>query len=117
MNTTENNKIIAEFMGGKMVTNHIDCKQISFLRDSKAIPPTDEGIYTLSMLKYNSDWNWLMNVVRKVRIIESKAKGEFLAELLHYKRNNRTIFDLDILEGIEWVYNACIAFIEWYNKQ
>ena len=86
--TTENNKIIAKFMGATLTKD----------------------------LKYHLDWNWLMEVVEKIRSIDTKAKGNFRTSLLHYQRNNKTIFGLSILEGKEYVYNACLEFIKWYNE-
>ena len=93
---TENNKIIAEFMGNYLLKNH-------------------QGGYDEMIKKFSSDWNWLMQVVEKIRSIDSKAKGDFRVKLLHYQRNNKTIFDLSILEGKEHVYQACSEFVKWYN--
>jgi hypothetical protein len=55
--------------------------------------------------------------VKKVREIDQKAKGDFKSKLLHWQRNNKTIFDMSILEGKEYVYSGCLDFIKWYNQQ
>ena len=103
--TTENNKIIAEFMGATLT------------KDLQIMYPVYEGDSSyVKDLKYHLDWNWLMEVVEKIRSIDNKAKEDFKTKLLHYKRNNWTIFDLSILEGKEYVYNACLEFIKWYNE-
>ena len=103
--TTENNKIIAEFMG---------MKENSF---TEAFKNVDNKFLFPSELVYHSDWNWLMEVVEKIRGIDQTAKEDFKIRLLHYQRNKKTVFDLSILEGKEYVYNACIEFIKWYNEQ
>lgn len=97
--TLENNKLIAEFMG-------------------KDIGHENMIIFTKNweVMKYHNDWNWLMQVVEKIRSIDNKAKEDFKIKLLHYQRNNKTIFGLSILEGKEYVYNACLEFIKWYNS-
>lgn len=104
MNTIENNKLIAEFMGLQLEQeqDRIFIKGLG----TKLIEET-----------FNTDWNWLMEVVQKIKIIDSKAIGSLQLDLLHYQRNNKTIFDLYILEEKEYVYSACIDFINWYNNQ
>ena len=116
MNTTDKNILIAEFMGAVQNKRSKDFDMYLIL-DCVEDGEDEQHHFLAHQMLFSSDWNWLMEVVRKIRYLETHAKGEFLVELLHYKRNNRTIFDLDILEGIEYVYNAVIAFIEWYNKQ
>ena len=98
-----NNKIIAEFM-----------KYIKHTQTKAYL--TKDGYFHDKDLKFNSDWNWLMEVVEKIESIDNKAKEDFRTKLLHYQRNNKTLFNLSILEGKEYVYNACIEFIKWYNE-
>jgi hypothetical protein len=109
MNTTENNKIIAEFMG--LVESSIPNRYWT----KKSIEGFGEG--KMVELQYHEDWNYLMEVVKKIRSIDNKSKEDFKTKLLHYQRNNKTIFDLSILEGKVYVYNACVDFIKWYNEQ
>ena len=130
MNTTENNKLIAEFMSWDS-------------NESKTVfyEPTDEvqGIdgFTLENLPFDN-WNWLMEVVEK---IESLKPIEFLSgrnwicfDVRIYKTfNTQTNYcvikylkesgDMTISNGFsknnkkEAVYNACVEFIKWYNKE
>ena len=64
--TTENNKIIAKFMG------YIDngCSEEGFL-----INPTTNYDEDIIELKFNSDWNWLMEVVEKIESLKSPYDG------------------------------------------
>lgn len=67
-------------------------------------------------IAFSFDWNWLMKVVENIRHIDQSAKGEFKTKLLHYQRNNKTIFDVSILEGKESVYKLSLEFVNWYNE-
>lgn len=114
-NIIENNKLIAEFMGG-LYNNQ---SRLSLQSNEIWLPyhgvcnyKSDNG----KSLNYHSSWDWLMPVLEKIRSIDNKAKEDFKIKLLHYQRNNKTIFDLSILESKEYIYNACIEFIKWYNE-
>ena len=130
MNTTENNKIIAEFMGWS--SNETKTVYYEPLDQVEGI-----GGFDVKNLPFNN-WNFLMEVVEK---IESLKPIKFLSgrnwlgfEVKIYKTlNTQTHYcpikyikesgEMTITNGfskvskIEAVYNACIAFIEWYNKQ
>lgn len=101
MNTTENNKLIAEFMG--------------FLPRIKNP-------------KYHNDWNILMQVVEKIESLgyelqkENNSvffKGNYteISSFYGMKKYYKTEFNKDCNSTfIEAVYNACIEFIKWYNQ-
>ena len=120
-NITENNKIIAEFMGAKLT------------KDLKIMYPVYEGDSSyVKNLKYHSDWSWLMEVVEKIETISvfgklpeffimydnrEEFKGwywlievpkKFSKECYNDKNREKT--------KIEAVYNACAEFIKWYNE-
>jgi hypothetical protein len=104
--TSENNKLIAEFM------NHY------------------ENMGNLGLL-YHSDWNWLMEVVEK---IEAKKyfKKEIQFSITKYSVKIQSLANTDgeILspcifsawgtyggtDKIQAVYNACVEFIKWHNE-
>lgn len=93
--TTENNKIIAEFLHGK-----------------NAVHPN----------QYHENWNELMEVVEKIKKVSNE--DDFLESLsTHNSRLNielenqlESCFRKSYL-SIEAVYNACVEFIKWYNEQ
>ena len=108
--TTENNKIIAEFMG--VSKSKIDANgQVLNFENSK---------YNT----YNSDWNWLMEVVEKIESI-SFGEDNFINVTIGCGFNctiqdaHGKLFKLSTWEHtkIKTVYNTCLEFIKWYNEQ
>jgi hypothetical protein len=115
MNTTENNQLIASFLG-QTSTN----KLIADFMDFVESPETNKywtnkssegfGIGELVDLQFDTDWNWLMQVVEKIFKdfynlnpcpigLKMKIEG-------HIVKANKYE-----------VYNACVEFIKWYNQQ
>jgi hypothetical protein len=103
MKTTENNKIIAEFMG--LVYRTKKDYEGWYKDDSFTNRICDFG-----SLKYHSDWNWLMEVVEKCLVgeAEHKKEGNKLVSLIYE--------GLTELSKIK-TYNACVEFINHYNTQ
>jgi hypothetical protein len=98
MNTTENNKVIAEFMGMKPINKN----------ESNGIwncTIKAHGFNIVQHLSFHSDWNWLMEVVEKIERV-GKTEFKFSVEFEKVKLSS----------NIESVYNACIEFIKWYNE-
>ena len=103
--TTENNKLIAEFMEHKPTFEvYIDDVLTTLERPIK---------------NYNSDWNWLMEVVEKI-----EGLGYWIEILTGIEKIcligsiNSSCESFRVVEEtkIKAVYNAVVAFIEWYNK-
>ena len=111
MNTTENNKLLAEFIGYNVETDLYG-----------GIPV--KGMKTITVrtdsLKFHSDWNWLMEVVDKIENLD------FIFSIHHEVVN---IFNGETKENgiysetfqgstkLITTYNACVEFIKWYNGQ
>jgi len=100
MNTTENNKLIAEFM-------HL-AKQLHLFEN----PITGEY---QEELEYHCDWNWLMEVVEKIESLGFKTS----IEIGFCSIDGQDIYfetkDFNVSK-IEAVYNACVEFINFYNQ-
>lgn len=102
---TENNKIIAEFMGyKKSIAN-------TWFKGNKIVQTTS--------FKYDSDWNWLMEVVEKIESFNfwTCLTGS-LFEIGMIGSSDSIIFHAGSLRKetrIQAVYNGCIEFIKWYN--
>ena len=91
----KNNKLIALFMGGKMVVED---------RGINIIQMPSEIQYDLNGLRYNSSWDWLIPCVEKCLTVgdDSNQWDEVLNAL-------QTV-------SIEDTYNAVVEFIKWYNE-
>jgi hypothetical protein len=130
MNTENKNELIAKFMGYEFVDGNFKVPHSNKTNNSNLSEwcPTyldgddvfGNGGYLLarSNLLFNSDWNWLMEVVEKI---------ESLGIDVHINTCVCRIVDVgeDRFEDIECfvndnkkqaVYNACIKFIQWYNE-
>lgn len=120
---TEGNKLISEFMGGKMIVD--DWDGISLIR----FP--DESIKHLGTLKYHSSWDQLMEAVEK---IESIRIPQFAYGLELTMRGKRCVAITNVSSGkdivnvgfadynenvfytkIEGVWLVVVKFIKWYN--
>ena len=99
MNTTENNKLIAEFMG--LITE--EGKYLA--------PPIDElstigmGLYvSLDEMRYHTSWDWLMPVVEEIDHLEYESERLDKIEMAIKTRQ------------INAVHKAVVEFIKWYNE-
>jgi hypothetical protein len=101
---TEKNKLIAEFISSEnpFHVGHYICP------NGIATEPKD--------MRFHFDYNWLMEVVEKIEntqpisIIISCGNCE-----VYNCEKAETLFFFEGVK-IEAVYNACVAFIEWHNK-
>ena len=92
----ESNKLLAEFMG--LLESSIP-NQYWTKKSSEGF-----GRGQLTELKFHTDWNWLMAVAKKCFALNNENDKY---ESIYY-----ALADLDI----DRVYNACVNFIKWYNK-
>ena len=62
---------------------------------------------------YECDWNWLIDVVKKIREI---INTELSIEKYHIKQGySQTLNPYDY--DFESIYKSSIEFIKWYNEQ
>ena len=106
MNTIEeDNRLIAEFMGD---IDSLDAK-VSFKR---SVP--------VRLFKYHSDWNWLMEVVEKIESLDYDFRilggCWIIIDDVDPDRDNEEILEVSSETKIKSVYDACVAFINWYNE-
>ena len=113
---TENNKLIAEFMGLSKVPCSIGTENgivtEGYMHPKCGVPMTANG------LQYDS-WDWLMPVVDKIEnfgfeffIVEDRVK------IAHNTDHSIKVI-IDFTSGrskIETVYQGIVEFINWYNK-
>ncbi len=109
----ENNILIAEFLGLPLPTKNL--KGIwEFTVDGAGLVSSSniEDLYRFLGYDFDTDWNGLMKVVEK---IESLSNND---NVINWSRQNKNIFDFKLTESkIQSVYNACVEFINWFNKQ
>jgi len=108
-NLTENNKLIAEFLGYKQP--HPDYPTSTYWYKEWQEP--------LTILSFNKDWNWLMLVVEN---IESKGFDVFINTCVCRisdvgEDRFEDIETFNSTSKIQAVYQAVVEFIKWYNNQ
>ena len=101
MNTTENNKLIAEFMGFKLQQ---DPNERWF--GQYFTTPNDVWANRIELLHFDTDWNWLVEVVKKCYLLDTSTGA-------HYEAIYYSFADLDIKK----TYNACVEFVKHYNEK
>ena len=111
MNTTGNNKLIAEFMG---------IPSYEF-RGYTMFEFEDDNHRTDVDLHYHTSWEWLMPVVVKIesRIGASIIIGRMFCEIKYTNPLNESEnFDVRMSSvlKINAVYSAVVEFIKWYNE-
>lgn len=122
-NIIENNKLIAEFLNWEF-DDLSETFETPFL---KLVEPQAFGDEQFSCklqdfeLEFHIDWSWLMQVVEKIENL-SKEGETYMFNITKFSARvtykGSRIVDLPIDNTkIEAVYNACVEFIKWYNKQ
>ena len=95
----EDNKLIADFMGKEW--------HKEFFKDVFIISPSN------ITYKFDTDWNWLMEVVRKIRVLVMEDVTDDLYNSEYWDNITHKLVELEI----EAVYNACVEFIKWYKNE
>ena len=125
-NIIENNKIIAEFLDWEF-DDLSETFETPFL---KLVDPHAFGDEQYSCklqdfeLEFHSDWNWMMRVVEKIENLQDENNcaiynvqiEQCFVEII-INHTSETIVEVDSNSKIQAVYNACVEFIKWYNKQ
>ena len=100
------NKLIAEFLGYSQP--HPDYPDTTYWYKKNFTP--------LTILSFDTDWNWLMEVVEKIESLGFEVQI-YKKTCFIYKLGNTLTIGKDSETKIQAVYNACVVFIKWYNKQ
>lgn len=91
----ENNKLMAEFLG--YTQPHPDYPNTTYWYK--------QGEQPLTILLFDTDWNWLMQVFEKILNISL------------YEDSMELYYDItDSIPDIKQAHNACVEFIKLYNK-
>jgi hypothetical protein len=118
------NKLIAEFLGGKLSSDEYRVSMPVFdnetrLHNVKGTPKTsDKNIYVsryVADLKYHKDWSELMAVVEKIEnlgyeVIIAESKCKIRANTDHY---NEVISNIDLTGSkLDATYKAVVEFVK-----
>jgi hypothetical protein len=125
--TNVNNKLIAEFMGGKLsphspnlinMPQTIGDAKIHCVKGSELLPNGTYSLCYLHELKYHSSWDWLMSVVEKIESVQAwHVEISTDSCTIHNGLLKEPIFETYMKTKIEATYNAVVEFIQWYNKE
>ena len=123
---TENNKLIAEFLGKK-----------TYVRDTDGYSKP-LSVFNQKELNFDTDWDWLMKAVEKIEILEGNIETKsywspFKETTFHnttikiFKHTRihsaftveeiKTIYSDSKSSKIESIYEAVVNFIKFYNKK
>ena len=117
----QNNKLIAEFIGGKIISK----SQINEIWSFSDFPIKEtclDGDLFSTSLNFNEDWNKIMLVIDFIDIMKDIynfqviTQSNFTSFLLSYK-NNYYEFTHSSYDKLECLYTVVIRFIKWYNNQ
>ena len=120
METKNNNKLIAEFMGYKVM------EEDKFLAYDYPKGTDLNKVMVDVAIKYHTDWNWLMPVVEKIESMShTKGRHYFLAMGQAYV--GFEIDRMNVQPFAKWgtssnyrkkeaVYEAVVEFIQWHNN-
>jgi hypothetical protein len=109
METTENNKLIAEFMGWKEQTDSTE-RWFGSFREPNGILHKNTA---KEPLLFHTSWDWLMPVTTKAF---NKACKMDLDGVIGADNHRQAIMDAHTMFDKESVYKAVVEFIKWYNK-
>ena len=107
------NKIIAEFIGNRNYLYNNDKSAMYFILTNTA---GEELI-----VNYDNDWGLLMEVVEKIESLHESNNVLIGTNITYVQIHNKVSNEQETFKGvsnikIEAVYNTCVEFIKWYNK-
>jgi len=109
MNTLENNKLIAEFLGATFKENEFYFPAIVF--------KTGKNYFENHELKFHSDWNWLMEVVEKIESLDYSFQILKNGWVVINDDDNEEVLESFGESKLNAVYGGCVEFIKYYNEQ
>ena len=105
-NIIDDNRLIADFMGVRSIRYGV----------SGLIYYIDNIPYQIFKLKYHSSWDWLMHVVIKIHrtnLADIVMHSKNLVEISYGGETKSYYSSSEIMN----VFEACVDFIKWHNKQ
>lgn len=117
--TSNNNKLIAEFMGWKKVFGKYEIPYFKRFISSKLKTANQ---FTTEEMLFNTSWDWIMPVLEKIseikfiniRVDLSPNVKDCLIEA-KFKEENKLFYCVE-KNTLESFYKTIIKFLIWYNK-
>ena len=116
MTNSQKNKLIQGFMGWelKFITDY-DLDGWYFV--NKHTSKTISGMHNVSELPYSTDWNWLMEALKKFDNLNDENQVGFTFNEYQIYSNHCDQIDYAVtLYNIDDAVNALCEGIEWYNS-
>ena len=119
--TLENNALIAEFMGYKVLTKSFQDKPVYNI-------PIEGSIgYIPEMMKYNTSYDWLMPVVEKIENAQTRScVNHIFTHIIkclggksfncYIEVGNQKRISITSENRLQSIYEAVGTFIKWYNE-
>ena len=104
-----NNELLAEFMG--LVESTIPNRYWT----EKSLEGF--GMGKLKELNYDTDWNWLMQVVEKIEGLSYCVEIKSDTTIIYEYGSKTSNINNDEGTKIENTYYACVEFVKLYNEQ
>lgn len=107
MKTTENNKLIAEFMGA-LANQYCEFDLWATLylapiyEDSDSEDVDVKHFFKPEEMRFHSSWDWLMLVIERIEQVNEGVPSQLI---------NLTLFS-----ELKEVYSAVVEFIKWHNS-
>lgn len=125
-----NNKLIAEFMGGTLITPKNTLYQ-PYYRWYHTDTEMVKRDVIISRLRYHDSWDWMMPVIENINSFQAKYVGSGVS--LHHRNcllgyhassNGSHVYEksFDTYKNdqtktlLENTFDAIVEFINWYNK-
>jgi hypothetical protein len=111
MNTTENNKLIANFLSKETCFRDLGDGYLKPLK-----------VYSDKDFAFHKDWNWIMKAVECINLLDDYEYSVTILTMDCYIKNSKMewIVSIDCKynpdELINSVYEAVVEFIKWYNQ-
>lgn len=122
MENKEQNRLIAKFMDAEVTKPYSDYKDISgyIITYPEKKSPGMLKTYTDSSLEYHFNWNWIIEVVKKINEL-CKEMEAILPDYSDLDNSNGwrawNYRRISVSTDININYNKIIKFIEWYNNK
>lgn len=122
MDIEQGNKLIAEFMGGKLKHQIISAIGDRMQNDDIWLP--FHGIRIIKELKYHSSWDWLMPVVKKIENIEVRGMYTVIIKqqycsIVFQDETDTLLYETTAQESsskIDAVWQTVVKFIQTKNE-